>query len=433
MRTSSLITVGRDLESLYEHGTYGGLADAQLLEQFAAHRDEGAFEVLVCRHGPMIFGVCRRILGNSHDAEDAFQATFLVLARKAASIARRELVAGWLYAVARQTAKKARALKARKQTHERQVAHMIEPEMVPHDPWDDRLQLFDEELSRLPDRYRLPIILCELEGKTHQEAARHLGWPIGTVSGRLSRARTILGERLSRRDRSLSGASLAALCVRGSSPASLPTSLIAATVEAAGAFVAKTFATGVISAQVTTLAEVMMRVLMLKKLAILVLCLTIGLGGGLTTSFALQSSPPPAEQDRAPRADGATAPEPSAEQDRKQARTALDRAIKDVDAIVDLTQRCWILNDIARAQARAGLWDDLTKTQQKLVRAADETEHTHRLINAAECLAETGDLKTAFEIAIALQPDFQRERALAEIAAAQAPPETLKGPGRLRQ
>jgi RNA polymerase sigma factor (sigma-70 family) len=420
MRISSLMTVGRDLQSLYGHGTSGGLSDAQLLERFAARRDEGAFEALVRRHGPMVLGVCQRILGNRHDAEDAFQATFLVLARKAAAIACRERVPGWLYAVARQTAKKARALNARKLMRERQVAEMLEPETVSHDPWDDRLQLLEDELSRLPDRYRLPIILCELEGKTHQEAADQLGWPIGTVSGRLSRARTKLGERLSRRDRTLSGASLPALFVRGSAPASLSFSLVAATTRAASQFGSGTFATGVISAQVATLTEFMMRVLMLKKLAIIVFCLTVGLGGGLTTLMALESVPLPAGQAPAPAADRPPALESQAEQDRNQTKTVLDRAIKNVDAIEDLTQRCWILIEIARAQARAGLWDDLTNTQQKVVRAATETEHTHRLINAAECLAETGDMKTALEIANALQPEFQRERSLAEIASVQA-------------
>ena len=106
MRASSMMTVGRDLYSLYGEGTSSGLSDAQLIERFATRRDEAAFEVLVRRHGPTVLGVCRRILGNSHDAEDAFQATFLVLARKAASIARREMVAGWLYAVARRPPRK---------------------------------------------------------------------------------------------------------------------------------------------------------------------------------------------------------------------------------------------------------------------------------------------------------------------------------------
>ncbi len=106
MRIGSSITVGKDLQALYGQGTSGGLSDGELLERFAARRDEVAFEALVRRHGPMVFGACRRILGNSHDAEDAFQATFLVLARKAASIARRELVAGWLYAVARRPRRK---------------------------------------------------------------------------------------------------------------------------------------------------------------------------------------------------------------------------------------------------------------------------------------------------------------------------------------
>jgi RNA polymerase sigma factor (sigma-70 family) len=155
MQTSSLTMVGRDLQSLYGQGTSAGLSDAQLLERFATRRDEGAFEVLVRRHGPMVLGVCRHTLGNTHDAEDAFQATFLVLARKAASIARREKVAAWLYAVARQTAKKARALGAKRQMKEKEVAKKRENESPPHKPWDDRLQLLDDELEGCrPDAQR---------------------------------------------------------------------------------------------------------------------------------------------------------------------------------------------------------------------------------------------------------------------------------------
>jgi RNA polymerase sigma-70 factor (ECF subfamily) len=419
MQVSSAIMLGRDIQALYGHGTSGGLSDAQLLERFAARRDECAFEALVRRHGPTVFGVCRRILGNTHDAEDAFQATFLVLARKAASIGRGELVAGWLYAVARQTAKKARALNVRKQTKERQVTQMIEADEVAHDPWDDRLRLLEEELSRLPDRYRFPIIFCELEGKTHREAADQLGWPVGTVSGRLSRARRILRERLARRDQALSGTTLPAVFARGSVSPRLPFSLVSATVKAACEFGSRSFGPDVISVQAATLADTMMRQLMLKKLAILALSLAIGLGGGLESLRAFAFASPPSDRDPGLAAVGSQFGS-DIQRDRNETKKVLDRAIEDADAIQDLTQRCWILNDIARAQARAGLADDLTPTHKKLIKAANETEHTHRLIDAAQCLAETGDLKTAFEVAGALQPDFQRERALAEIASAQA-------------
>src|SRR5438552_5423681 len=143
-----------------------GLTDGQLLEHFISRRDEAALAALVRRHGPMVWGVCRRILRNYHDAEDAFQATFLVLVRKAAFVLPREMVANWLYGVARQTALKARAAIARRAGWERQAATMPEPAGREQDLWRDLQPLLDEELSHLPDKYRAVLVLCDLEGKT---------------------------------------------------------------------------------------------------------------------------------------------------------------------------------------------------------------------------------------------------------------------------
>src|SRR5262245_18896674 len=152
-----------------------GLTDGQLLEAYISHHDESALAVLLQRHGPMVWGVCRRVLSNYHDAENAFQATFLVLVRRAASIAAPELLANWLYGVAHQTALKARATVARRK--ERQVAEMPEPAGVEPDLWSDLQALLDQELSRLPNNYRAVIVLCDLEGKTRKEAAGQLGLP----------------------------------------------------------------------------------------------------------------------------------------------------------------------------------------------------------------------------------------------------------------
>src|SRR4051812_8616806 len=157
--------------------------DGELLEDFISRGDAAAFEGLVRRHGPMVLGVCRRILRDHHDAEDAFQATLLVLARKAASVVPREKLGHWLYGVAYRTAMKARATKDKRRGREIQVPHMPEPEAVRGEHPDDLLPELDREVSRLPKKYRIPIVLCELEGKTHKEAAIELGWPIGTVSG----------------------------------------------------------------------------------------------------------------------------------------------------------------------------------------------------------------------------------------------------------
>ena len=154
-----------------------GLTDQQLLEDYTSRRDAAALAAIVQRHGPMVWGVCRRVLTNYHDAEDAFQATFLVLVRRAASIASPELLANWLYGVAHQTAIKARATVARRKMRERQVAEMPEQAGVEQDLWNDLQPLLDQELSRLPDKYRGVIVLCDLEGKTRKEAAGQLAVP----------------------------------------------------------------------------------------------------------------------------------------------------------------------------------------------------------------------------------------------------------------
>src|SRR5262245_26755608 len=201
--------------------------DAALLERFARHRDEAAFAELVRRHGPMVLGVCRRVLGHEHDAEDAFQATFLVLARKAGSIRRGEALGGWLYEVAAHIALRARADAARRRAHERQAA----PMPTTHDDAALRaLQpLLDEELRRLPEQDRRLLVLCYLQGKTHQQAARELGCPPGSVSRRVGHALDMLRERLGRRGVPLAGALLATALAAEGSASSVSAALVGPT------------------------------------------------------------------------------------------------------------------------------------------------------------------------------------------------------------
>src|SRR5205809_5551032 len=175
MATSRVCEVIQHLRSVVLLRDGAGLTDEQLLKDYLSRDEEAALQTLVRRHGPMVWGVCRRVLRNWHDAEEAFQATFLVLVRRAASIASPELLANWLYGVAHQTALKARATSAKRGARERQVAMMPEPAATAQDLWSDLQPLLDQELSRLPEKYRVAIVLCDLEGKTRREAARQLG------------------------------------------------------------------------------------------------------------------------------------------------------------------------------------------------------------------------------------------------------------------
>jgi RNA polymerase sigma-70 factor (ECF subfamily) len=168
------------------------------VRRFASERDEEAFAVLVRRHGPLVLGVCRRVLGAAPDAEDAFQATFLVLARKAGSIRDPHLLGSWLYGVASRIARKARRAANKRQAREQQLNGRVAcAASASADP--DLLPVLEEELRRLPEKIRAAVGLCYLEGKTNEEAARLLHWPTGTVKGRLARARCLLRQRLTRR------------------------------------------------------------------------------------------------------------------------------------------------------------------------------------------------------------------------------------------
>jgi RNA polymerase sigma factor (sigma-70 family) len=242
------------------------LGDAVLLARFIERHDEAAFKVLVNRHGPMVWGVCRRLL-HEHDAEDAFQATFLVLARKAASIRSKAMLGNWLYGVAHRTALRARRTAARRRAREIQVTNMPDLKSVGPDPWADIQPLLDEELSHLPDVYRVVIVLCDLEGRTRKEVACQLGVPEGTVASRVARARAMLAKRLTRRGVTLSGGALAAVLAQLRASAAVPKSVVLATFKAVGLFaVGKTAATGVVSVEVAALTEGVMKAMLFSKL-----------------------------------------------------------------------------------------------------------------------------------------------------------------------
>jgi RNA polymerase sigma factor (sigma-70 family) len=302
-------------EALLRHDNTG-LTDGQLLECFLSRRDEAAVAALVRRHGLMVWGVCRRVVLNHHDAEDAFQAAFLVLVRKAATVLPRERVANWLYGVAYQTARKARENAARRGRRERQVADMPEPVVTDADAGRDLRPLLDEELHRLPEKYRAAIVLCDLEGKTRKAAALQMGVPEGTLSGRLDRGRALLARRLARHGLAPTAVALAALAPDAAS-AAVPGQVVSSTIRAA-TLVAAGQAAGAVSAPVAALTEGVLQTMRLTKLKSVpaVLLLTLVLGGGVVY---LHQAPAAAQTAPAPAASGSPAePEPPRAQPQQQ-------------------------------------------------------------------------------------------------------------------
>jgi RNA polymerase sigma factor (sigma-70 family) len=255
---------------------------------------------LVLRHGRMVLGVCQRILHDQHDAEDAFQASFLVLVRKAASLCHRQTIGDWLYGVAYHTALKARATSSRRREKERQAYAMFPPQPAADDAWRELQPLLDQELRRLPTPYQAAVGLWELEGKTQKEAAELLGLPEGTISSRLARGRSLLARRLGRYGMTLSVGSLAAALAETGAAAAVPTSLVQSTVDAATLVVAGQVATaGVISIHVATLTEGVLKAMILTKLkiaiAVLLIAGVVGAGAGIVTHQALAEKPAAAQ------------------------------------------------------------------------------------------------------------------------------------------
>jgi RNA polymerase sigma factor (sigma-70 family) len=266
-----------------------------LLEQFAARRDEGAFTALVDRHGPMVLGVCRRVLRQEQDAEDAFQATFLVLARNAGSRAWRVSVGPWLYAVALRVALKARTLAARRRTRHTEMVDEVAAEPAVESPWHDWRPMLDEELNRLPAKYRAPLVLCYLEGKSNAEAAQLLGRPVGTVWYQLARGREMLRDRLSRRGVGLSAVALAAVITQNAT-AAVPGALLAVTTQASLAGAGPAGVAGIVAPPIATLVNEVLHDMLLTKLKravamVLALCVA-GLGAGAVVSLAGPGSEP---------------------------------------------------------------------------------------------------------------------------------------------
>jgi RNA polymerase sigma factor (sigma-70 family) len=288
--------VVHQLERLFGPGTLTGLSEAQLLDRFATAQDEAAFEALVARHGPMVLGVCRQFLRDPNDVDDAFQATFLVLVRKAGSLRQKDLLGNWLYGVAYRVALRARTLGIRRQMR---LVRVEEVEGLaggvgsgPSEPAsaavlrDEERPLVHEEVNRLPRKYRTPIVLCYFEGLSHEEAAARLGWPVGTVKGRLSRARDLLRTRLSRRGVAVSSTVLAAHLAGSELKASVPVALTHLTIKAALAVATESGAvlttSSAVSLPVASLTEGVLQAMALSHIKAIVIPILVA-AGVLTT------------------------------------------------------------------------------------------------------------------------------------------------------
>jgi RNA polymerase sigma factor (sigma-70 family) len=276
----------------------GDRTDAELLALFAARRDEAAFAAIMRRHGRMILRLCQRTLRHTEDAEDVFQATFLVLARMAGSIRKREALGSWLYGVAYRLAQRSRAATARRRNIERNVPEMPSRGQPLDIDLRDLQAILDEEVARLPDKYRDAFVSCCLEGKSRTEAAQALGWKEGTLASRLAHARLVLQERLSRRGVTLSAALGATALAQGETLASVPPALAASTLVAVVQFVAGK-ATVAASCQAVALATGMLQTLMFARLRFLALVLLgfmlLSAGAGFAAVRTLQ----PADDDQA--------------------------------------------------------------------------------------------------------------------------------------
>jgi RNA polymerase sigma factor (sigma-70 family) len=273
----------RHLRQLAGVDGLAGESDAQLVERFATHHDEAAFTILVKRHGPMVLGVCRRVLRDWQAADDVFQATFLVLARKASSIRKRESVGSWLHGVAQRLAVRAKETAARRQEREKRAAARSVASAAADAMWREVGAVLDEELNRLPERYRGPLLLCYLEGRTRDEAAQQLGLSLRTLKRCLERGRELLHIRLSRRGVTLSAGLCATALSQDIAAAAVPALLVDAVVKGARG--------GPLPGAATALAEGFLKSLGLarwKVAAVLFLTVSLlaGLGWAVHRSFA---------------------------------------------------------------------------------------------------------------------------------------------------
>jgi RNA polymerase sigma factor (sigma-70 family) len=299
MKHSKQVPAYRHYRLLFEVGSCSALTDGELLARFVTGKSDSAelaFAALVERHAAKVLRICRSVVRNEHDAEDAFQATFLVLATKATKLRARESLGPWLFAVARRVAAGARARALGRIAREQRAARNRAEGLTRAEIGDDNSSILYEEIDSLPERYRLPLLLCDMESQTHQEAARRLGWPVGTVKSRQARGRQRLRARLTRRG--LSG-TLGLLGLAGAARAAraqVPASLVESTARVAAGFISSEPAARVVSASVSTLVTKTLRTMIMKKVTIVMSVLVTLSAGAFATVLAQapKSATPPA-------------------------------------------------------------------------------------------------------------------------------------------
>jgi RNA polymerase sigma factor (sigma-70 family) len=453
-----------------------GVGDGELLERFGSGRDEAAFAALLNRHGGMVLGVCRRVLNDPNDVDDVFQATFLVLARKAGSIRNHRALPGWLYRVAYRLAVDTKQAAVRRRLQERQAPIMTPQDTTAKVSWRELRAILDEELDALPDKYRLPLVLCYLEGRTHAEAARRLGWPKGTVAGRLARARVALRKRLTRRGLTLSSVLLATLLGENAVPAAIPSAVAGSTLRAALAIADKGLASAAVSAKAAALADGFFRNVLLGKLKVGVLLLVTGLvctgvtwhtlrkaeaGGYLTLADGPQAAP---QTDAKPKSQAGSKVTLNLDDILDQARAAAkttenphallgeiatvrakggNRALAQqefAEVLQILGTRATAgqglvtaitLASLGHDQFRAGARDDARATLKQALQIArtigKDNVRNDALQFIARTQAEFGEIEGALDTGRSVQPDLYKDQVLADVAIAQVREGDLKG------
>jgi RNA polymerase sigma factor (sigma-70 family) len=304
MSHAQLSPVVRHLRTLVEAQTLLEATDDELLGRFTAKREEAAFAALLRRHGPMVLSVGRRLLGHVHDAEDVFQATFLLLARKAATIRKQASVSSWLHGVAYRLALKARSQQARRQALEKRAQTMAKTTARVDATWQELNVLLDAALLQLPEKHRTALVLFYLEGKSHEEAARQLGCPIATFRSWLARGRKRLRGELTRRGLTLSAVGFASLLATSAADGTVTATLLGDTLRAALQFTSEKAGAGAVSAQVGFLVEAGLKATMVAKLKLGMFVLVgsiLAAGAGLAAYQGLGGGPAPREQDSAPK------------------------------------------------------------------------------------------------------------------------------------